>query len=565
MILLAACVATGCSQDTGTTQGTDTPPAAAAAGEARDTFTFGITQYPSTLHPLIENMSAKTIVLGMTTRPLTTIDHDWQDACRLCTELPTLENGRAELVELEDGSEGMRIRWTLRPELFWGDGEPVTTEDFRFAWEMARHPQSGAIGMEFWRSIRDLEIVDARTMVMVVDRRPFGYNAAWIFWPLPEHLERAVFEAAPGEYMNRTLYQTDPTNPGLWLGPYRVTETARGSHVTLARNEAWRGPEPAFERIVVRTLERTTTLEANLLSGNLDAIWGELGMSLDQALAFEQRHGDDYQILFEPGLLYEHIDLNLDNPILADVRVRRALLHAADRNQLVQQLFDGRQQVAATFVHPMDAPFTMDGVATYEHDPEAAAALLDEAGWTLGPDGIRRNADGEPLQLELMTTAGNKMRELVQQVLQSQWRAAGIDVRLRNEAPRIFFGETTRKRAFDSMAMFAWVSAPEPVPRTVLHSSEIPTEANNHAGQNYTGYRNPEVDELIVAIENELDTEARMALWARLQAIYARDLPVLPLYFRTNVHILPEWIEGVRPTGHIITATQWVEEWSVAE
>jgi peptide/nickel transport system substrate-binding protein len=566
-VLLAALVVAACGDgsSSGNPLQEEGSGGAGAASSADRSLVFGITQYPATLHPNIENMLAKSIVLGMATRSLTTIDHDWERACLLCTTLPTLENGGAELVVLDDGTEGMRVHWELEPDLAWGDGTPVTPRDFRFAWEVGRHPQSGAIAMEMWRSLQDIEIVDDRNMVFVVDRRTYTYNHYWPFTPIPEHLEREIFEAAPAEYMNRTLYQTEPTNPGLYLGPYLVSEVSRGSHMGLTRNPHWPGRTPYFDTITVRALERTTTLEANLLSGNLDMIFGELGLTIDQALAFERRHGNDYQVVYEPGLLYEHIDLNLDNPILADRRVRQALMYALDREQMTEQLFGGRQPVADTNVHPMDRPYTMDGVATYDYQPERAAALLDEAGWSRGEDGIRRNAAGEPLQLEILSTAGDKLRELVQQVLQSQWRDAGIDLRIKNEAPRIFFGETTRKRQFDAMAMFAWVSAPEPLPRTILHSSEIPTAENNYAGQNYTGYRNPEMDELIITIENELDAEARLEPWKRMQQIYAQDLPALPLFFRTNVHVMPKWLAGLRPTGHIITATTWVEDWTRTE
>src|SRR3546814_7482032 len=74
-------------------------------------------------------------------------------------------------------------------------------------------------------------------------------------------------------------------------------------------NETWWGKRPVFDRITVLTIEQTTALKANLLSGNVDMIAGELGLTLDQALAFEKRHGDDYQVIYEPSLLYEHIDL----------------------------------------------------------------------------------------------------------------------------------------------------------------------------------------------------------------------------------------------------------------
>ncbi len=119
---------------------------------------------------------------------------------------------------------------------------------------------------------------------------------------------------------------------------------------------------------------------------------------------------------------------------------------------------------------------------------------------------IRRNAAGQTLSLELMTTAGNRTRELVEQVLQSQWRKIGVDIRIKNEPARVLFGETLPHRQFD-LAMYAWISAPENVPRSILHSSEIPDAANGFAGQNAAGFKNAEMDRLIDALEIELDPE----------------------------------------------------------
>ena len=203
-------------------------------------------------------------------------------------------------------------------------------------------------------------------------------------------------------------------------------------------------------------IENTAALEANLLSGAIDMVAGELGLTLDQALAFEQRNGDRFRVHYQPGLLYEHVDVNLDNPILADLRVRKALMLGLDRQAMSEQLFQGRQPVADTKVSPLDWVYN-DDVTHYSEDLEAAGALLDEAGWTEIRNGIRHNAAGQPLQLELMTTAGNRTRELVEQVLQSQWRRLGIDVRIRNEPARVFFGQTLDERRFTGLAMFAWI------------------------------------------------------------------------------------------------------------
>jgi peptide/nickel transport system substrate-binding protein len=235
-----------------------------------------------------------------------------------------------------------------------------------------------------------------------------------------------------------------------------------------------------------------------------------------------------------------------------------------DREALSQQLFEGRQAVAHSNVNPLDWVYSED-IPRYEEDLAAAAALLDEAGWSELRGGVRHNAAGEPLTLELMTTAGNRTRELVEQVLQSQWRRLGIDIRIRNEPARVFFGETTSKRRYGAMAMFAWISAPESVPRTTLHSDQIPTEENGWAGQNYTGFRNAEMDALLDDLERELDREKRRAMWQRVQEIYAEELPALPLYFRSDVHIWPPWLMGVVPTGHQYGSTLWVEDWRARE
>jgi peptide/nickel transport system substrate-binding protein len=186
--------------------------------------------------------------------------------------------------------------------------------------------------------------------------------------------------------------------------------------------------------------------------------------------------------------------------------------------------------------------------------------MLDAAGWHTGASGIRHNDAGQALSLELMTTAGNRTRELVEQVLQSQWRKIGVDIRIKNEPARVLFGETVPHRDFD-MAMYAWSSAPENVPRTILHSSEIPDAANGYAGQNAGGYKNPEMDRLIDAMEIELDTAKRKTLWAEAQRLYATDLPSLPLYFRSDTFILPKWLSGVRPTGNQYPTTLWITDW----
>lgn len=533
------------------------------AAHAKDTLVIGITQFPATFHPSINSMMAKSYILGMTRRPIATYDADWRLICMLCTTLPTIENGLAVREKTPDGKNGVAVTYTLDPDAVWGDGVPVSTRDVLFTWEAGKSDLSGIGGAELYRRIYEIDAKDEKTFTLHVDRLTFDYNSLGGFSLLPEHLERRKF-AEPKTYRHKTAYDTDTLNEGLYFGPYLVSEVVPGSHVVLERNPRWWGKPPAFDRIVVRVIENTAALEANILSGEIDMIAGELGVNIDQALAFEQRHGERFRIIYKPGLVYEHIDLNLDNPVLSDRRVRLAMVYAIDRDAISRQLFGGKQPVANSNVNPLDVMHAPE-LPVPGYNPKKAAALLAEAGWATMKNGVRINARGESLTLDFITTAGNRTRELVQQVLQSQWRKLGIDVRIKNQPARVFFGETLTERTYTGLGMYAWISSPESVPRTTLHSAYIPDENNGYSGQNYTGFKNPEIDDLLEQVEVELDPEKRRPLWRRLQEIYIEEIPVIPLYFRANAFILPRWLEGVEPTGHQYPSTLWVENWRAGQ
>jgi peptide/nickel transport system substrate-binding protein len=526
---------------------------------AKDKLVIGITQFPSTFHPNIDSMAAKSYILAMTARPFTVFDANWELICMLCTELPTLENGLAKKERTPGGKQGIAVTYSIQPKALWGDGVAVSTKDVLFTWKVGRHPKSSVGNMELYRSIYKIDVKDEKTFTFHFDKLTFDYNSINDFILIPAHIDEANF-SNPEVYKNRTAFDTDTLNKGLYFGPYKITEVAPGSHVVLDRNPTWYGKSPAFNRIVVRAIGNTAAMEANLVSGGLDMIAGELGLSIDQAISFEKRHKQKYNVIYQPGLVYEHIDLNLENPLLQDIRIRKALIYAIDRKAISESLFGGRQPVAHSSVNPLDWVFAED-VPKYAYDPEKTAALLDEAGWSIKNRGVRTNAKGQELTFEIMTTAGNRTRELVQQILQSQWKAVGFDIKIKNEPARVFFGRTMTERRYSGLGMYAWMSSPENVPRTTLHSEHIPTKANNFAGQNYTSFKNAEIDELLETIETQLDKSKRKELWRRLQHMYANELPVLPLYFRANAYILPKWLTGVEPTGHQYSTTLWVENW----
>jgi peptide/nickel transport system substrate-binding protein len=534
-----------------------------AQAQPRDTLTIGLSTFPASLHPFTGAELVRNYILSLGQRPLMAHDADWNLVCLLCTTVPTFENGLAREIELGDGKKGVAITVTIRPNAAWGDGTPVTAKDMIFTNSVKKHPGTGAVSGEFDRRILKIEAKDEKTFVLHIDRLTFDYNNLAGYRLLPSHIEAKAF-AMPTEYAKRSAYEAAPTERALWAGPYRLSEFVAGAHAVMVPNEIWKGAKPHFKRIVLRVFENTAALEANLLSGGIDYIPGESGLTLDQVIALEQRHPQRFRYVYKSTTSYSHLDANLEHPALKDRRVRQALLLAADREAIARQIYSGKVVLAHSSVNQLQWMAVAD-VKKYPFDPAAAKRLLDAAGWSRIEGGIRHNAAGERLSLTLTSVAGIKTNELIMTVLAAQWRQVGVDARIRGQPARVFFGDTLQRRRFDGLAFFGWIVSPESVPRTIMHSTMIPAAANGFQGQNFTGYRNPDMDTLLDAIERELDREKRRALWHRLQVLYAEELPALPLFFRANAHIWPKWLEGVVPTGHMTQTTMAVEHWRAVD
>jgi peptide/nickel transport system substrate-binding protein len=533
----------------------------AAAAESHSDLTIGVASFPSTLHPAIDPDLIKFYVLGFADRPVTAFDATGRLVCMLCTELPSLANGGAKLEDLPGGGHGMAVTFHFKPGLQWGDGAPLGAADLAFTARVGRDPNSGFANTHTWAIVSGVDVIDPQTAVMHLTE--VNYQFDQLAELLPAHLEAPPFDHAanPGDYMRQSRYDRTPTDPGLYNGPYLITGYDPGTRVVLERNPYWHGTRPFFDRVVIKTIGNTAALMTNLLSGDVDMLPGEgVALTLDEVLTLQKQYPDRFAYAFKPDLSYLHIDLQLDNPILADVRVRRALLLGLDRQSMVDKLMGGRVPVANSFVSPLESIYSAD-VPAYPYNPARARSLLAEAGWTPGDDGICRNAARTRLSLEFSTSTGVRARELLQQVMQSQWHRIGVETLIKNEPARTLFGETLKHRSFMGLVMFGWSSGIESTPRQILSSGQIPTAANNWGGSDYTDFRDPTMDGDIEALERDLDVASRRGLWADMQRIYAEQLPVLPLFFGSEAHVWPLWLKGVVPTGHNQVSTLWAETW----
>lgn len=532
-------------------------------------FKIGISQEFENLNPVIMSMMATTYMSKMVSRTLSNMDANAQWVAQLAKTLPTIENGQAEIITV-NGVKKIKAIWEIRDNASWGDGQPVTCADFELAIKIGGSPNVSVGEKDTYTQVEKV-IYDPATpkkCTFIYDKTRWDFNRIGTLYPLPKHLEEAVYNqygAQKEGYEKNSIYVKNPTNPGLYCGPYIISEVKLGSHVVFVPNPHFYGPQPKIQKVVIKVIPNTGTLEANLRSGQIDTI-SSLGLTFDQAIALDKKVKAEklpYAVIFQPSVTYEHIDMDLNHPILKDLKVRKALMYALNRQDLTQALFEGKQEPAIHSLSPIDPWFTKDPqfVTDYKYSKEEATKLLEEAGWKMGADGIRTK-DGERLSFPLMSTAGNKTRELVEQYLKDQWKQIGAEIEIKNEPARVFFGETVRKRKMGGMAMYAWISSPESTPRSTLHSTSIPSEKNGWSGQNVSGWVNKKVDSLLEQMDGEMNAEKRLSMIHEITKYYTEELPVLPLYYRSDVAVIPTTLKGFRLPGHQFPETNEIENWS---
>jgi len=527
-----------------------------AAG--RDQVVLGMSQEPDFLNPLFAEMAASVSVLSTIFTSDVQRDNTWKLFPQGVAYLPTLKDGTWKL-----SGDKMTLVWKVKPRN-WADGKPVTCADYVFTHNVARNEQVPVTVRDLTNRIANIVCTKGAsgTDITVNWKERYAYANLTIteYGALPRHVLERYYRQNPAK-LNEAPYGNDP-RVTIGDGAYKLVEWRKGASLTVESV----GTHPIFgtpkiRRITWRFIPDTNALVANMLSGAIDAI-GTIGISFDQAVQLDKQAAGRFKVFFEPGLIWEHIDFNLDNPLLADVRVRRAIAHGINRDQMVQQLFEGKQPVSHSYLPPKHPGYTDQGLTKYPYDPARARALLQEAGFSPGPDGIMRNAQGQRLSFELNTTAGNRVREQVEQIIQQNLREVGIEIKIQNYPARVYFGEITNRRKFPGLAMYAWVMSPTSDCDQLYTADGIPSEANGWAGQNYPGYKNADMDRLCKAASREVDEAKRNKLLNESVQLFSRDIPALPLYVRASVAAAKPQLQGFTAVQLSGTYETWnVHKW----
>jgi len=341
---------------------------------------------------------------------LTTTDEQMRVVPLLATEVPTIDNGGVRL----RGDGGMDVTWKLRPGVTWHDGAPFTSADVKFTVDAINGPEYNPESTDGFDRISGVDTPDSLTAVVHYREIYAPYDIQFIRGALPRHILQ-------GRDIDRA--QDYNRNP-LGTGPYHVVEWKSGEYILLERvAHYWRGDGyPKIRRLLFKFIPNTNTRINQLKNGEVHVValapWDKYReMAAVPSIVVAKTRGN----------AYEHVTLNERQfPPFADVRVRRALISALDREGYARTILDGLAPVAHGPIQPVSWAYN-DRIARYGFDPAKARALLDDAGWTAGADGIRTR-NGQRLAFTLITQAGFAIRESVAQAIERQLR----DVRRRD-------------------------------------------------------------------------------------------------------------------------------------
>lgn len=524
--------------------------AAPAAGQAaRRDVVIGMIQEPDTLNSVITSTAATRFVIMTMMDFATYYDQKWQPTADIMESVPTVAAGTWRM--LPGGK--MRLIWRLRPGLKWSDGRDVTAGDFAFTFELVKDPEVGAgssFNCGFGKAVERVEALDPRTVAVTwAQVYPFANTCVTDGGLVPRHRLEGEYRANPAKF-KETAFGREPAAT-IGNGPFLLRSWTRGSEMVFEANPAyWRG-RPALDRVVFKFFSDANAMLANLISGAVDVIpSGFVGLSFGQALQLQdlikQGRARGLKVELGPSLLFESLTPNLENPLLKDKRVRQALAYASNRDGISRSLYQGQQEVAHS-PFPSNHPDFDRGIKRYPFDVNRAKALLEEAGWKPGPDGIRRNAQGDKLSVVVTTTAGNRDREREQQILQESWKEAGIELVIENYPSRVVFGSMVYQRKYKGFILQSnGFSRPEATLEKYVSTYIAP---EGEFSQNFTAWRNGEVDRLAQEYSRELSAEKRRALLVRFQRIWAEEVPEIALYWFAAATAYKEGLANYKQIG----------------
>ena len=520
-------------------------------GELKITFPQAV----SIMNPYLSQGTKDVYGSSLVLEPLAGIDDQGGLFAKLAVDIPTVANGGIS-------ADLTTITWKIKPDMKWSDGSPVTADDAVFTASYCMDPAGGCAQLSKFDGIKSVEAVDASTVkVTFTGPKPFPYTA-FVGAQAPL-LQKAQFAACIGAAAPTC---TDANNMPIGTGPFKVTAFTVNDTVVLAANENFRDAAlPAFATAVIKGGgDAESSARAVMQTGEFDYAWNtQIPPDSQKAMA-----GAGKGVFVSAfATTTERIEINLTDPsadlaegerstakhphpFLKDIKLRQALSMAIDR-QVLSDLGYGEAGKPTCNIIPAPADWASANAACLKQDLEGAKALLDEAGWMAGADGIREK-DGKKLKILYQTTV-NPVRQDFQAVVKDWWTSIGVDVELKAIDPSVFFGgdagsPDTYQKFYADVQMFANNSDtvdPEPF-LAQYQCSHAPSPDNQWQGDNINRFCDPAYEALFTELTTTTDVAKRQEISKTLNDMVTKDTSiVLTLVNRGSLSAHSNTLAGV--------------------
>ncbi|SOC90690.1 peptide/nickel transport system substrate-binding protein [Rhizobium sp. AN5] len=509
---------------------------------AKGQLTVGFSQEPTVFNPHMPHIEVDEGIHFSIFDPLFYVDEKGAFVAALAAEVPTVENGGIS-------ADGLNWKVKLRDDVKWHDGKTFTAEDVKFTLELLVDPNFRSwrkTGHEF---VRDLTVVSPTEITWKMEKpfAPYPSILASTFIT-PKHLLGAEADR------NTAAYNNAPVG----TGAFKWKERVAGDYILLDANTEYFGDGPHIERLVYKYVPDLNVMYTQFKTGDIDVV-GLQWITPDHYDEAKDLAGKVVNVV--PGSTIESLSFNMERPQFKEPAVREALYAAIDKQSIIEALYYGLPTPTESYV-PQQSFYYNPDLPKHEYSIEKAKKLLDDAGWAPGADGIRAK-DGVKLAFTCSTTAGNHIREQVQQYMQQSFKDIGVEMTISNLPPAVMWGDYWMLSKFDSVIVgLDFLTGPDPDTSDFFRSTS--SAAKGGSGQNTWQFVNKDVDDLLAKGGSLFVPEERKAVYLKIQEIMRKELPLLPLFQYATVRGHKQGVENVKPNVNNRIDTWNVATWRLA-
>jgi peptide/nickel transport system substrate-binding protein len=426
----------------------------------------------------------------------------------------------------EISSDQKTITFTLKPNLKWADGKPLTSDDVLFTWQLITNPNTHSPYASDYQLVKKAETPDKKTFRVTYDQ---AYAPALDSWSGLQILPKHILQ---GQDLHTTSFARKPIGSSY----YKLDEWEHGESITLSKNSSSVLGQANIDKLVTRIIPDNSAQFLELMADNIDTM-GLDPIKYSRIIPSRPELKKNLNLYKELGNSYTYMGFNLKHKPFNDIRVRKAINYAIDKQEIIDGVYLGLGINIASPYKP-GTRWSNPDLTPYPYNPEKAKALLKEAGFVdSNGDGILER-DGKPFAFEIITNQ-NKEREKSAVLIQRRLKEIGIDVKIRAIEWASFISRFIKTGDFD-VVVLGWGLGLDPDQYSIWHSSQ------QEPGQfNFIGYNNPTVDKLLEQGRTELDPNKRQKIYHEFAKVLLEDSPIVYLSAGYGLTAMHKRVQGI--------------------